>query len=96
MLESMYEENYQYYLELEKYAVAGQMKADEIKSNQLPLIGNTSYKKGIRLLLCRPIPYEMLLSYWSKEYTILKWLKWFPCKQLLKSDFYNGEYEAYW
>ena len=24
------------YLELEKYAVAGQMKADEIKSNQLP------------------------------------------------------------
>ena len=31
MLESMYEENYQYYLELEKYAVAGQMKADEIK-----------------------------------------------------------------
>ncbi len=38
MLESMYEENYQYYLELEKYAVAGQMKADEIKSNQLPLL----------------------------------------------------------
>jgi uncharacterized protein YaaN involved in tellurite resistance len=36
MLESMYEENYQYYLELEKYAVAGQMKADEIKTNQLP------------------------------------------------------------
>ena len=36
MLERMYEENYQYYLELEKYAVAGQMKADEIKSNQLP------------------------------------------------------------
>lgn len=38
MLERMYEENYQYYLELEKYAVAGQMKADEIKSNQLPLL----------------------------------------------------------
>ena len=38
MLESMYEENYQYFLELEKYAVAGQMKADEIKSNQLPLL----------------------------------------------------------
>lgn len=38
MLERMYEENYQYYLELEKYAVAGQMKADEIKTNQLPLL----------------------------------------------------------
>ncbi len=36
MLERMYEENYQYFLELEKYAVAGQMKAEEIKSNQLP------------------------------------------------------------
>lgn len=36
MLESMYEENYQFYLELEKYAVAGQMKADDIKTNQLP------------------------------------------------------------
>ncbi|MBB6444606.1 toxic anion resistance protein [Bacillus benzoevorans] len=36
MLENMYEQNYQYYLELEKYAVAGQMKADEIKMQQLP------------------------------------------------------------
>jgi uncharacterized protein YaaN involved in tellurite resistance len=36
MLENMYEQNYQYYLELEKYAVAGQMKADELKTNQLP------------------------------------------------------------
>ena len=34
MLENMYEQNYQYYLELEKYAVAGEMKADEIKTNQ--------------------------------------------------------------
>ena len=38
MLENMYEQNYQYYLELEKYAVAGQMKAEEVKTNQLPQI----------------------------------------------------------
>ena len=55
MLESMYEENYQYYLELEKYAVAGQMKADEIKSNQLPLLKHEQ-KKEIRLPLCSSIP----------------------------------------
>jgi uncharacterized protein YaaN involved in tellurite resistance len=38
MLENMYEQNYQYYLELEKYAVAGQMKAEEVKTIQLPQI----------------------------------------------------------
>ena len=80
MLESMYEENYQYYLELEKYAVAGQMKADEIKSISYHSLKHER-KKEIRLLLCSSIPYEMLLSYWSKEYMILKWLKWFPYKQ---------------
>lgn len=36
MLDQMYEQNYQYYLTLEKYAVAGQMKVDELKTNQLP------------------------------------------------------------
>ncbi|MDF2035470.1 toxic anion resistance protein [Bacillus sp. CMF12] len=36
MLEQMYEQNYQYYLTLEKYAVAGQLKADDLKANQLP------------------------------------------------------------
>jgi uncharacterized protein YaaN involved in tellurite resistance len=36
MLENMYEQNYQFYLDLEKYAVAGQMKADELKAHQLP------------------------------------------------------------
>lgn len=36
MLDEMYEQNYQYYLTLEKYAVAGQMKVDELKTNQLP------------------------------------------------------------
>ncbi|MEH7392850.1 toxic anion resistance protein [Bacillus sp. JJ1503] len=36
MLDQMYEQNYQYYLTLEKYAVAGQMKIDELKANQLP------------------------------------------------------------
>jgi uncharacterized protein YaaN involved in tellurite resistance len=36
MLENMYEQNYQFYLELERYAVAGQMKADELKTEQLP------------------------------------------------------------
>ncbi|WML45011.1 toxic anion resistance protein [Neobacillus sp. PS3-40] len=35
MLEQMYEQNYQYYLTLEKYVVAGQMKAEDLKSNQL-------------------------------------------------------------
>jgi uncharacterized protein YaaN involved in tellurite resistance len=36
MLEQMYDQNYQYYLTLEKYAVAGEMKAEELKSTQLP------------------------------------------------------------
>jgi uncharacterized protein YaaN involved in tellurite resistance len=36
MLEQMYEQNYQYYLTLEKYVVAGEMKAEELKNNQLP------------------------------------------------------------
>jgi uncharacterized protein YaaN involved in tellurite resistance len=35
-LEQMYEQNYQYYLTLEKYIVAGQMKVEELKNNQLP------------------------------------------------------------
>ncbi|MBD7936171.1 toxic anion resistance protein [Cytobacillus sp. Sa5YUA1] len=35
-LDRMYEENYQYYLSLEQYAVAGQMKSDELKATQLP------------------------------------------------------------
>jgi uncharacterized protein YaaN involved in tellurite resistance len=36
MLEQMYEQNYQYYLTLEKYAVAGEMKVEELKNHQLP------------------------------------------------------------
>ncbi|MGG5253897.1 toxic anion resistance protein [Neobacillus sp. SM06] len=36
MLEQMYEQNYQYYLTLEKYVVAGQMKVEELKNIQLP------------------------------------------------------------
>ncbi|XJZ25882.1 toxic anion resistance protein [Bacillota bacterium Lsc_1132] len=36
MLDQMYEQNYQYYLTLEKYVVAGQMKVEELKSTQLP------------------------------------------------------------
>jgi uncharacterized protein YaaN involved in tellurite resistance len=36
MLENMYEQNYQFYLDLEKYAVAGKMKADELKTHHLP------------------------------------------------------------
>lgn len=36
MLEQMYEQNYQYYLTLEKYIVAGEMKVEELKTNQLP------------------------------------------------------------
>ncbi len=36
MLEKMYEQNYQYYLTLEKYVVAGELKVEELKNNQLP------------------------------------------------------------
>ncbi len=36
MLEEMYEQNYQYYLTLEKYIVAGELKVEELKNNQLP------------------------------------------------------------
>ncbi|MDP4170858.1 MAG: toxic anion resistance protein [Bacillota bacterium] len=36
MLEQMYEQNYQYYLTLEKYIVAGQIKVEELKNHQLP------------------------------------------------------------
>ncbi|NRD80486.1 toxic anion resistance protein [Bacillus sp. BRMEA1] len=35
-LEGMYEQNYQYYLTLEKYIVAGELKVEEIKNRQLP------------------------------------------------------------
>jgi uncharacterized protein YaaN involved in tellurite resistance len=35
-LESMYEQNYQYYLTLEKYVVAGELKVEDLKNNQLP------------------------------------------------------------
>ncbi|MFF2450424.1 toxic anion resistance protein [Neobacillus sp. NPDC058068] len=36
MLEQMYEQNYQYYLTLEKYVVAGEIKVEELKNTQLP------------------------------------------------------------
>jgi len=36
MLDNMYEQNYQYYLTLEKYAVAGSMKSEELKTTILP------------------------------------------------------------
>ncbi|WP_066256929.1 toxic anion resistance protein [Neobacillus drentensis] len=36
MLEQMYEQNYQYYLTLEKYIVAGEIKVEELKNSQLP------------------------------------------------------------
>jgi uncharacterized protein YaaN involved in tellurite resistance len=36
MLEQMYEQNYQFYMTLEKYVVAGEMKVEELKNNQLP------------------------------------------------------------
>lgn len=36
MLENMYEQNYQYYLTLEKYVVAGELKVEELKNHQLP------------------------------------------------------------
>ncbi|EKN69506.1 tellurite resistance protein [Neobacillus bataviensis LMG 21833] len=36
MLEQMYEQNYQYYLTLEKYIVAGELKVEELKNHQLP------------------------------------------------------------
>jgi uncharacterized protein YaaN involved in tellurite resistance len=36
MLEQMYEQNYQYYLTLEKYIVAGELKVEDLKNNSLP------------------------------------------------------------
>ncbi|WP_066061332.1 toxic anion resistance protein [Neobacillus soli] len=36
MLEQMYEQNYQYYLTLEKYIVAGELKVEDLKNSQLP------------------------------------------------------------
>jgi uncharacterized protein YaaN involved in tellurite resistance len=36
MLEEMYEQNYQYYLTLEKYIVAGEIKVEELINHQLP------------------------------------------------------------
>lgn len=36
MLENMYEENYQYYLTLEKYVVAGEIKVEQVKTEVLP------------------------------------------------------------
>ncbi|MFZ7944204.1 MULTISPECIES: toxic anion resistance protein [Bacillaceae] len=36
MLEQMYEQNYQYYLTLEKYIVAGELKVEDLKKNTLP------------------------------------------------------------
>ena len=36
MLDQMYEQNYQYYLTLEKYVVAGELKVEELKTSQLP------------------------------------------------------------
>lgn len=38
MLEQMYEQNYQYYLTLEKYVVAGEMKAEDLKNQDLPAL----------------------------------------------------------
>lgn len=38
MLENMYEENYQYYVTLEKYIAAGRIKLEEVKSRQLPVL----------------------------------------------------------
>ncbi|MFD0050441.1 toxic anion resistance protein [Actinomycetes bacterium NPDC127524] len=35
-LENLYEQNFNYYLALEKYAVAGEMKAEELKTKLLP------------------------------------------------------------
>ncbi|MGG1674703.1 toxic anion resistance protein [Neobacillus sp. NRS-1170] len=36
MLEQMYEQNYQFYLTLEKYVVAGEIKVEDLKNHQLP------------------------------------------------------------
>jgi len=40
MLEQMYEQNYQYYLTLEKYVVAGELKVEDLKNIQLPQLEN--------------------------------------------------------
>lgn len=38
MLEQMYEQNYEFYLALEKYIVAGEMKLEDLRKNVLPLV----------------------------------------------------------
>lgn len=38
MLENMYEENYQYYLMLEKYIAAGKIKLEELRNQEIPLL----------------------------------------------------------
>ncbi len=38
MLEQMYEQNYQFYLTLEKYVVAGELKAEQLKTTELPAL----------------------------------------------------------
>jgi len=43
-LEQLYNENFNYYLELEKYIVAGELKAEEIKSSILPPLEERSGK----------------------------------------------------
>lgn len=51
MLEQMYEQNYQYYLTLEKYVVAGEMKAEELKATELPTL-EAKATAGTKWLLC--------------------------------------------
>ncbi|GAM15292.1 toxic anion resistance protein [Mesobacillus selenatarsenatis] len=44
MLERMYEQNHQYYLTLEKYVVAAELKLNELKSNKLPKLEQNALK----------------------------------------------------
>lgn len=72
MLENMYEENYQYYVTLEKYIAAGHIKLEEVKSRQLPVLEERalagdeaatmeldSIKKAVELLEQRTYDLEM-------------------------------------
>lgn len=71
-LENMYEENYQYYVTLEKYIAAGRIKLEEVKSRQLPVLEERalagdeaarmeldSTKKAVELLEQRTYDLEM-------------------------------------
>lgn len=82
-LEEMYEHNIQYYMELEKYVVAGQMKIEELKqlvpSYEEKAAGETSWHKWSW------IRFVMGFKRLKSVYMILIWHGWWHFKRHRKS-----------